>query len=139
MSLEIPARDIASRADIELLVSAFYTQVRSDALIGELFAHSVGNDWPAHEARVCDFWEMVLLGSARFKSRALLGHLDVDEICPLCPHHFQRWCDLFGSALECHFEGECARRAHQRARAMSAALCNQLQRERKCPFAAFKN
>lgn len=134
-----PSRDIATRTDVELLVRSFYAQVRSDELIGDLFLKSVGDDWPAHEARICDFWETVLFGRARFKSRALLGHLDVDGICPLCPHHFQRWCDLFGNALNHHFEGERATRAGERARAMSVALCNQLQCGRQCPFTNLKN
>jgi truncated hemoglobin YjbI len=69
--------DIEARADIETLVSEFYGLVRHDEL----------------------------LGGIRFKSRALLRHLDVDEICPLCPFHFNRWCTLFERSVENQFSG----------------------------------
>ncbi len=134
--MQPPHSDISTRNDIETLVSAFYGEVRNDTLLGDLFARQIGSDWSGHEERVCDFWETILLGTPKFKSRALLRHLDVDEICPLCPFHFDRWCQLFQGAVKENFEGERAERALCRAEAMSAALQNQLVRERGCPLAA---
>lgn len=126
--------DIQSRQDIEVLVSAFYRDIRSDEMLGSLFDRQIGSNWAGHEARVCDFWENVLLGGTRFKSRSL-RHLDVDQVCPLCPFHFDRWCLLFERSVRSHFEGEQAQRAICRAMAMSQALQNQLEKERGCPFA----
>lgn len=130
------SHDISTRRDIEVLVSTFYGQVRNDALLGDLFSRQIGTDWEGHEERVCDFWETILLGTPKFKSRALLGHLEVDEMCPLCPFHFSRWCELFQGAVKTHFEGERAERALCRAQAMSSTLQTQLLRERGCPLAA---
>jgi hemoglobin len=130
------SRDIEARADIETLVSDFYGLVRHDELLGHLFERQIGPHWGDHETRVCDFWETVLLGGTSFKSRALLRHLDVDEICPLCPFHFNRWCALFERSVESQFSGQTAQRAIVRARAMSEALQRQLSRERgSCPLA----
>lgn len=132
------ASDISTRCDIEVLVSTFYAEVRNDALLGDLFVRQIGPNWSDHEARVCDFWETILFGAHKFKSRALLGHLEVDEMCPLCPFHFQRWCDLFRSAVQTNFEGERAQRALCRAEAMSLSLQTKLTRERGCPLATLE-
>ncbi|RYX83138.1 group III truncated hemoglobin [bacterium] len=131
------SQDISTREDIEVLVSTFYGAVRNDTLLGDLFARQIGTDWEGHEERVCDFWETILLGNPKFKSRALLGHLNVDEVCPLCPFHFQRWCQLFQNAVQSNFEGEMAERAQCRAVAMSVTMQTQLLRERGCPLANF--
>jgi hemoglobin len=134
--MKLRHHDICTRDDIQILVSAFYGEVKSDELLGDLFERQIGSDWSGHEERVCDFWETVLLGKPKFKSRALLSHLEVDEICPLCPFHFERWCQLFQGAVQKNFEGERANRALCRAEAMSSALQTQLSRERGCPLTA---
>jgi hemoglobin len=134
--MELLHHDISTRRDIETLVSAFYGEVKDDAILGDLFNQQIGSDWSGHEERVCDFWETILLGTPKFKSRSLLGHLEVDELRPLCPFHFERWCQLFRGAVKNNFEGERANRALCRAEAMSAALQNQLSRERGCPLSA---
>lgn len=129
-------RDIEARTDIEALVGEFYALVRRDDILGDLFEQRIGSHWSDHEARVCDFWETVLLGGTQFKSRALLRHLDVDQLCPLCPFHFNRWCTLFECSVERHFSGKTAERAILRARAMSQTLQLQLARQRgSCPLA----
>lgn len=132
--------DIQEREDIESLVSEFYCRVRRDELLAHIFSSSIQEGWPQHEARVCDFWETVLLGRAKFKSKSLMQHLEVDKICPLCPFHFDRWCRLFEATIDEHFDGNRADRAKQRAWAMSAAMQRQMDRERQgCPFADFMN
>jgi hemoglobin len=129
-------RDIEERADIEAVVASFYELVRRDDLLGELFERQIGPHWGDHQARVCDFWETVQLGGTQFKSRALLRHLDVDDLCPLCPFHFNRWCTLFERSVEHQFCGKTADRAITRARAMSHSLQLQLSRQRgSCPLA----
>lgn len=134
MQSEMQRHDIGGREDIEGLVAGFYSRVRQDELLANIFAHSVGGDWPAHEGRVCDFWETVLLGRAKFKSASLLRHQEVDQICPLCPFHFERWCRLFEATVDDSFAGEQAEKAKMRAWAMSAAMQRQIDRGR-CPFA----
>lgn len=129
--------DIRARADIELLVSEFYQRVRADALLERIFQAQLGGDWAAHEARLCDFWETVLLGRKSFKTREVLGHVEVDSLCPLCPFHFERWCALFEATVDERFCGQCACKAKCRARAMSEALQRQLQDRRGCPFKSF--
>jgi hemoglobin len=133
--------DIRERADIESLVTEFYRRVRGDELLAHIFSSTIlGEEWPRHEARVCDFWETVLLGRAKFKSTALMHHLEVDKICPLCPFHFDRWCRLFEATVDSRFGGDCAERAKQRAWAMSAAMQRQMDRERSgCPFGGLVN
>ena len=144
---EAMQKALDSRGAIEELVRGFYGKIRGDALLCPIFErgmerHEAGqggkkSDWSHHEVRVCDFWETVLLGAPKFKSRSLLQHLEVDEICPLCPFHFERWCALFEASVDENFGGERADIAKKRARAMSIAMQRQLAAQRGgCPFAA---
>lgn len=51
---------------LALLVTRFYTQVRSDSLLGPLFNRAIA-DWPAHLRKLADFWSSVMLTTGRYK------------------------------------------------------------------------
>lgn len=56
-------RDIADRADIAGLVTAFYRRAFADDTLGPIFVDIAQMDLPAHLPVMCDFWESVLLRS----------------------------------------------------------------------------
>lgn len=75
------------------VVDAFYDKVRQDALLGPIFNGAIPDAaWPAHLAKLYDFWSSVLLMTGRFKGSPMAAHARLAEIEPL---HFDRWLDLF--------------------------------------------
>lgn len=77
-------------AMIERLVRAFYAKVRSDDLLGPVFAAHVV-DWEPHLQQICAFWSSVTLKSGRYSGRPMAKHLPL----PVDARHFDRWLALF--------------------------------------------
>lgn len=78
------------------LVHAFYARVRTDPVLGPIFDREV-DDWPAHLAKLCDFWSSVLLMTGRFKGQPMAAHARLPDIAPA---HFERWLELFGQTAK---------------------------------------
>jgi hemoglobin len=78
---------------IHELVHAFYAKIRKDPALGPIFNRVIAEaDWPAHLAKMCDFWSSVTLMSGRFKGSPMQAHV---QIADLRPTHFARWLHLF--------------------------------------------
>lgn len=78
---------------IRELVHAFYAKIRKDPALGPIFNRVIAEaDWPAHLAKMCDFWSSVTLMSGRFKGTPMQAHVQIGE---LRPTHFARWLHLF--------------------------------------------
>jgi hemoglobin len=83
---------------IRQVVHAFYATVRKDPAIGPIFNRVIPEaEWPAHLAKLCDFWSSVLLMSGRFKGSPMAAHA---RIADLRPTHFARWLHLFRQTVE---------------------------------------
>jgi hemoglobin len=80
---------------ISELVEAFYTRVRSHAVLGPIFASKVVN-WAPHLGRMKDFWASIAIGSGRFRGNPMLKHIAIPG---LSPAHFQMWRGLWDEAL----------------------------------------
>lgn len=79
---------------VHRLVHRFYDRVRDDAVLGPIFGgHIAAEAWPAHLAKMCDFWSSVLMRTGRYDGRPLPPHLalgnEADEAA------FARWLALF--------------------------------------------
>ncbi|WP_091741383.1 group III truncated hemoglobin [Phenylobacterium immobile] len=87
-----------TEAMIQTLVHAFYEKVRRDPMLGPIFNRAImENAWPAHLAKLCDFWSSVTLMTGRFKGTPMQAHLRVGGIGPA---HFARWLELFQKTAE---------------------------------------
>jgi hemoglobin len=75
---------------VRAVVEAFYVRVRTDADLGPIFQKVL--DWPAHLARMCDFWSSVLLITGAYKGDVIGQHL---PLAGLTDRHFGRWIELF--------------------------------------------
>jgi hemoglobin len=83
---------------IHEVVHAFYAKVRKDPAIGPIFNRVIPEEgWPAHLAKLCDFWSSVLLMSGRFKGTPMVAHARIDDIRPT---HFARWLHLFRQTVQ---------------------------------------
>lgn len=83
-------------AFIALMVDRFYARVRSDPLLGPVFDARIA-DWPAHLARMQDFWGAVLRGGGGFSGNPRLKHIAIPGIDR---PEFERWLALFRDVLE---------------------------------------
>jgi hemoglobin len=77
-------------AMIARLVDGFYGRVRSDPLLGPVFAARI-KDWEPHLARMRDFWSGVALMTGRYKGKPMQKHLPLG----IERAHFDRWLALF--------------------------------------------
>lgn len=112
-------RDLENRADVYKLVSAFYTEVRKDELLGPIFNRHI-IDWPEHLERLTDFWETNLFYVAKFRGNPMQVHQKVDaaENYTINEMHFGVWLNLWFKTLDSLFEGEKSNIAKNRARNM---------------------
>jgi len=110
--------------DLSRLVERFYGRVRVDPLLAAVFDGRIPHDaWPAHLARMKDFWCTVLLGRGGYRGNPMLVHADVPDVTR---EHFTRWLSTFGEVLRELFEPPIADAIHGRARRMGANLVDAL-------------
>lgn len=86
---EISGRTGITDAMIAELVDTFYGRVRTDPLLGPVFAR-VGN-WDVHLAKLRAFWSSVVLLSGRYHGQPMQAHFPLS----IEPLHFDRWLALF--------------------------------------------
>lgn len=113
--------DIENRADIDRLMQLFYSRAMVDERIGRFFTEVVRLDLDEHLPVIGDFWESVLFGTTayrRYGRTPLTVHAELDQKLRLEPEHFERWIELFVSAIDELFSGPRAEGAKVRARAI---------------------
>ncbi len=87
--MEQAAHDITVD-DITLLVDAFYSRVREDAVLGPIFNPAV-HDWDEHQATLVKFWSSVVLGTREYRGNPMAAH----RPHPIVAEHFQYWLALW--------------------------------------------
>jgi hemoglobin len=103
-----PLPDIASRADIEKLVNAFYERVRDDAELGPIFDEVAQVNWSTHLPKMYDFWETVLFGAGTFRGNPIAAHARLVPLTDMGRAKFEHWLILFRSTVNSLFAGEKA-------------------------------
>ena len=79
------------------LVALFYSRVRQGSALGPIFNDTV-EDWPAHLAKLSNFWSSVMLTTGLYKGQPMREHF---KLLPrLTPEHFDRWLNLWRQATE---------------------------------------
>ncbi|MFN4349848.1 MAG: group III truncated hemoglobin [Hylemonella sp.] len=87
----MPDPQLCSEEEIATLVQRFYARVRRDAQLGPIFNARI-HDWPAHEAKLCDFWSSALRGTRRFHGTPMPLHAALPGLTAAL---FQHWLQLF--------------------------------------------
>lgn len=107
------ADPIVTEDDIAVLVDAFYAKVRRDPELAPVFASRIADgDWPAHLAKIRDFWSSVMRRSGRYRGNPFGAHLRVEGIRP---ELFDRWLGLFGETCIERLSPEKAEAIHAKA------------------------
>jgi hemoglobin len=114
---------IASRKEVNLLVTKFYEKVRADVEIGHFFNNTI-KDWPEHLEKLTDFWETNLFFVHKYKANPLKVHadLDRDQGYTITNYHFGIWLRHWIETIDTYFIGENALKAKQRARNISVRM-----------------
>ncbi|HVG13855.1 MAG TPA: group III truncated hemoglobin [Chitinophagaceae bacterium] len=115
-------RDIESREDLEIMLSAFYEKALNDDLIRHFFTSVVPLDLAHHLPLIIDFWESVLLNKAGYRKNVMDVHLNINKLSSIEPAHFARWVSLFTSTIDQLFEGPRATLAKQRAQSIATMM-----------------
>ena len=118
----LPPRFKVTRPEIERVVAAFYAAVRVHPGLGPVFAVHVA-DWPAHEAKVADFWANTILHERSYSGSPISAHVTAGNVQP---GMFSIWLALFDSVLEAELAPDQAAAwsalAHRIGRSMRAAV-----------------
>lgn len=102
---------------IDRVVEAFYARVRTDALIGPIFADRV-EDWGPHLSQMKRFWSSVVLSSGVYQGRPMPKHLPL----PIDARHFDRWLALFQETVSDLCPPQAAAVLMERARRIAESL-----------------
>ncbi len=115
-------KDIKTRDDISLLVSTFYSKVRTNGMLKPFF--STIEDWDKHLDTLTTFWESSLFLKIKYYGNPLEAHIKVDQVNKntITQEHFGTWMNLWFETIDELFEGEYADMAKNRARKMSTFL-----------------
>jgi hemoglobin len=120
-------RDIESRADLEELVRAFYTQAFADPVIGPLFTDVAQLDLEAHVPQITAFWETILLGADTYSGGVFNRHAELHVKAELREVHFDHWLRLWFGTVDERFAGERANQAKLHALRVAQAFLGRLQ------------
>ncbi|WP_298257841.1 group III truncated hemoglobin [uncultured Litoreibacter sp.] len=92
-----PPRFPITAAQIESVVTKFYAQVRSDTILGPVFAAHIPKDgWPAHEAKIASFWRNAILSERSYDGNPMQKHMNARDVHA---EHFPLWLALFDKVL----------------------------------------
>ncbi|GAL89664.1 group III truncated hemoglobin [Jejuia pallidilutea] len=116
-------RDLKNREDIYALVSAFYSKVGANAILGPFFNDTI-KDWDAHFELLTIFWESSLFLKTRYTGDPLKAHIEVDKAFnhSISELHFGIWLNLWFETVNELFEGDYAENAKRRARKMATFM-----------------
>lgn len=122
-------KDIATLADIKVLVDDFYAKIREDELLGNIFNSVIQDRWPDHLDKMYRFWQTVLLSEHTYHGSPFVPHAGL----PVSQAHFDRWLALFGESVDGLFKGEKADRAKWQGERMAEMFLSKIEYYRDNP------
>lgn len=130
-------KDITTRKDIELLVDAFYINVRNDKDIGFIFTEIAAVNWDKHVPIMYDFFENMLFYTGSYTGNPMELHKHINHLFPLKAAHFIKWNQLFCSSVDDLFTGKTAKLVKERAKSISAVMQIKILKESASSDAVF--
>lgn len=95
MTVKLMAETGLDEAMLTELVHRFYGRVRSDPILGPIFAARI-TDWGPHLERMVAFWSSVALMTGRYHGAPIPAH----RTLPVDARHFDRWLALFAETAQ---------------------------------------
>jgi hemoglobin len=121
--------DIKNRADIEKLVTIFYSKVNEDAAISYFFNDVAKVKWENHLLKMCDFFENILLSTGNYDGSPMTAHEELNKKSDVRNEHFNHWNALFDATVDELFTGGKADEIKQRATNIAAAMMHKTNRQ----------
>jgi hemoglobin len=81
---------IGGHAGLSKVLHSFYADVRQHQVIGPIFLERI-HDWPAHIAKIAEFWARATGGPSKYVGPMPVKHLSLG----LAPEHFHFWLELW--------------------------------------------
>lgn len=122
-------KDITTLEDVRALVNSFYSDVREDELLADIFNEVIRDRWPEHLEKMYSFWQTVLLEEHTYYGSPFPPHAKLSIEQP----HFERWLLLFGKTIDTHFSGPRAKEAKWRAEKMAEMFLHKIRYYRDHP------
>jgi hemoglobin len=119
-------RDIAGRADLDELLTAFYSQALADPVLRPVFVDEMRLDLREHLPVIAAFWEQVLFRTGEYSGQTMDVHRRVHQRIPLTSTHFDRWLELFQASVDRLFTGPVTDQAKAHAARMAAVFLRNL-------------
>lgn len=116
-------KDIKELDDIKLLVDTFYSRIREDLMLKDIFNNVIQDRWPQHLEKMYRFWQTVLLDERTYSGTPFVPHAKL----PVEKAHFDQWVRLFNSTVNELFVGEKAERAKWQGERMAEMFLMKIQ------------
>lgn len=123
---ESPRTELASRAEIDVLVRRFYDRALGDPMLAPVFDVLAAFGLEEHLVVVGDFWEQILFRTTRYTGAFIPVHRALHGQHGLTPARFERWLRLWHETVDELFVGLGAERAKSKADAMAQSLARTL-------------
>lgn len=119
--------DIKGRAEIDLLMDTFYSEVRQNTTLGPIFDDVAQVDWETHIPKLASFWETVLFRSGGYRGNPLAEHANLLGRVDLNRDTFDTWLELFNQSVDKLFTGPNAEHIKRCADDMANVIHRKLQ------------
>lgn len=123
--------DITTRADLEILLSAFYKRLLEHKSMRHIFLDVAGIDLQEHLPHIVAFWEQSLFNTKTYRKNVMQLHLDLHQKIALGAADFSLWLATFNSVADDMFRGEMTEKL--KTRALSIATIMQIKIHSKMP------
>lgn len=115
-------KDIESRADLELMLKAFYEKAFADELIGRFFTEVVPLNLETHIPVITDFWEAIIFNKHSYKKNVMVVHQHIHDLSHIKKEHLDRWVEIFTGTVDDMFDGDKATLIKQRATSIATLM-----------------
>lgn len=109
--------------DIQLMVNQFYSKIRKDDLLRDIFNNVIQDQWDKHLEKMYRFWQTVLLNEHTYWGSPFLPHAKL----PIQKEHFDRWLNLFFETVDENFYGHIAEKAKWQGERMAQTFLYKLE------------
>lgn len=116
-------KDIETLEDVQLLVDSFYSKIRENPMLKDIFNERIEERWPEHLEKMYKFWQTVLLEEHTYFGRPFISHAQL----PVEKEHFNEWLKIFYETVDSLFKGEKADRAKWQGERMAEMFHTKIQ------------
>lgn len=127
MNFVAQKRDIQQRADIEILMRAFYNTLLKDDAMAHIFNDVAQIDLEAHLPNIVSFWEGVVFNTGDYRNNVMQLHLNLNAKAPLRKERFETWLEVFYGSVDGLFEGSNAEKIKTRALSIATVMQVKMQ------------